>query len=59
MFEQVHIANGTLGCLATAAHILLWAHALEVHVPPAELLLSHDDVGSDCAFGIAISADWI
>lgn len=50
MFEQVHIANGTFCSLAAAAHIVLRAHALEVHIPPAVFLLSHDDVGSDCSF---------
>ena len=40
MFEQVHIAESTLGCLATAAHIVLRCDALEIDVPAVKLALS-------------------
>ena len=42
----MHIAHGTLGCLASAAYIVLGGNALEVDVPAVELALSHDELGS-------------
>lgn len=51
-FEQVHIADSALGCLATAADVVLGSHALEVDVPAVELVLSHDELGGDCRSSI-------
>lgn len=45
-FEQVHVAHRALGCLATAADVVLGSHALEIDVPAVELALSHDELGS-------------
>ena len=50
-FEQVHIADSALGCLATAADVVLGSHALEVDVPAVELVLSHDELGGDSSLG--------
>ena len=46
-FEQVHVTDSALGCLAAASHVVLGIHALEVDVPAVELALSHDELGSD------------
>ena len=48
MFEQVHIAESTLGCLATAAHIVFRSDALEIDVPAVKLALSDDEMWSNC-----------
>lgn len=45
-FEQVHVAHGAFGRLASASDIVLGGHALEVDVPAVELALSHDELGS-------------
>lgn len=46
-FEQVHVTDSALGCLAAAADVVLGGHALEVDIPAVELALSHDEPGSD------------
>ena len=48
MFEQVHIAESTLGSLATAAHIVFRCDALEIDVPAVKLALSDDEMWSNC-----------
>ena len=51
-FEQVHIAYCALGCLAAAADVVLGGYTLEVDVPAVELVLSHDELGSDGRNGL-------
>lgn len=48
MFEQVHIANGTLGSLAAAAHIVLRGDTLEIDIPAVKLALSDDEMWRGC-----------
>ena len=48
MFEQVHIAESTLGSLATAAHIVFRGDTLEIDVPAVKLALSDDEMWSNC-----------
>ena len=48
MFEQVHIAESTLGSLATAAHIVFRGYTLEIDVPAVKLALSDDEMWSNC-----------
>ena len=44
MFEQVHIAESTLGCLTTAANIVFRCDALKIDVPAVKLALSDDEM---------------
>ena len=51
-FEQVHISDSALGCLAAASHVIFRGYALEIDVPAVELAGCDDELGicGSCCF---------